>query len=217
MTNSFNEPLDNPFAAPESEILEAPVDSDRSSDPLVQASLFRRLGAALLDIPISYLLALAGFGITLNITSLWTDLVEDPPIQILLAFLLPVLVTLWLYFAFLETTQVMGTFGKRLFRIQVAQRDGSRIGLGQATCRFLIKIFTIALFITGLTLQPLLTSLALFLCIFTLIGFYIWAKMAPHDLLTGTLIIKKPNQTPSNPKSILDQIAGGSVTGTGPV
>lgn len=217
MTNSFNETLDNPFAAPESEILEAPGNSDPSSDPLVQASLFRRLGAALLDIPISYLLALAGFGITFNITSLWTNLVEDPPIQIFLTFLVPVLVTLWLYFAFLETTQVMGTFGKRLFRIQVAKRDGSRIGLGQATCRFLIKSITIILFVTGLTLQPLLTSLALFLCVFILICFYIWAKMAPHDFLTGTLIIKKPNQTHSDPKPILEQIAEGSVTDTGPV
>jgi len=80
----------------------------------------------------------------------------------------------WLYYALLESSAWQATLGKKALGLEVTDLDGNRISFGRATGRFFAKI------ISGLTL---------------LIG-YIMAgftekKQALHDILAGTLVIRK--------------------------
>lgn len=84
------------------------------------------------------------------------------------------IVLYWLYFALMESSSKQATIGKIALGLKVTDMHGERIGFGQATGRYFGKI------ISGLTL---------------LIG-YIMAgftekKQALHDILAGTLVVKK--------------------------
>jgi uncharacterized RDD family membrane protein YckC len=80
----------------------------------------------------------------------------------------------WLYFSLLESSAWQATLGKKALGLEVTDLDGNRIAFGRATGRFFAK------FISGIIL---------------LIG-YIMAgftekKQALHDILAGTLVIRK--------------------------
>jgi uncharacterized RDD family membrane protein YckC len=80
----------------------------------------------------------------------------------------------WLYYSLLESSAWQATLGKKALGLEVTDLDGNRIGFGRATGRFFAK------FISGFIL---------------LIG-YIMAgftekKQALHDILAGTLVIRK--------------------------
>ena len=84
------------------------------------------------------------------------------------------LVLNWLYFALLESSSWQATLGKKALGLEVTDLAGNRISFGRATGRFFAKI------ISSLTL---------------LIG-YIMAgftekKQALHDIIAGTLVIRK--------------------------
>ena len=80
----------------------------------------------------------------------------------------------WLYFAFMESGSMQGTLGKKLLGIKVTDMDGGRIGFGRATGRYFGKI------LSGMILM---------------IGFLMAAftekKQALHDMLAGTLVVKR--------------------------
>ena len=80
----------------------------------------------------------------------------------------------WLYYALLESSAWQATLGKKALGLEVTDLGGNRISFGRATGRFFAKI------ISGIIL---------------LIG-YIMAgftekKQALHDILAGTLVIRK--------------------------
>ena len=81
----------------------------------------------------------------------------------------------WLYYAFMESSNYGGTVGKIAIRIYVTDLEGNRISFARASGRYFGKIFS------GLTLG---------------IGYVMAAftkkKQALHDIIAGTLVLRKP-------------------------
>jgi uncharacterized RDD family membrane protein YckC len=80
----------------------------------------------------------------------------------------------WLYFAIMESSERQATFGKQIMGLKVTDMDGQRLTFARASGRFFAKI------ISGMTLG---------------IGFIIAAftekKQALHDMIAGTLVMKR--------------------------
>jgi uncharacterized RDD family membrane protein YckC len=80
----------------------------------------------------------------------------------------------WLYFAVMESSERQATFGKQIMGLKVTGLDGQRLTFARASGRFFAKI------VSGLTLA---------------IGFIIAAftekKQALHDMIAGTLVMKR--------------------------
>jgi len=94
--------------------------------------------------------------------------------QTIIVFLGLVLLVTYLYFPFAEALSgAQGTWGARLFKIQVTDVNGDKINQGKAIARFLSKIFSTVLLMTGFL--P------------------IWSEknQALHELISGTLLLKK--------------------------
>jgi len=89
--------------------------------------------------------------------------------------MLLILVLHWLYFAGMESSARQATIGKSMMSLQVANTDGQRLSFGHATGRFFAKL------VSGL--------------IPFMIGYIMAAftakKQALHDLIAGTLVLKK--------------------------
>ena len=87
---------------------------------------------------------------------------------------LPLIIIAWLYYALMESSSKQATLGKMAVGITVTDLQGQRISFGRATGRYFAKI------ISGIIL---------------LIGFIMAAftekKQALHDMIAGTLVIKK--------------------------
>ncbi len=81
----------------------------------------------------------------------------------------------WLYFAGMESSARQATFGKSVMSLRVTNYEGQRISFGHATGRFFAKIvsglipFAIGYIMAGFTEK----------------------KQALHDLIAGTLVLKK--------------------------
>jgi eukaryotic-like serine/threonine-protein kinase len=84
----------------------------------------------------------------------------------------------WLYFVLFESSGKQSTFGKRIFKIVVTNTKGSQISFWGATWRLIIKIL-LTLFTFGL--------LDLIFVIFN------EKHRSLHDILSGTMVIKKPS------------------------
>jgi uncharacterized RDD family membrane protein YckC len=80
----------------------------------------------------------------------------------------------WLYFAKLESGPHQSTYGKRILGLKVTDLSGERLGFGRASGRFFGKI------ISGMT----------FYIGFIMAGFT-EKKQALHDMIAGTLVVKK--------------------------
>jgi len=97
---------------------------------------------------------------------------------ILIFFLLGMLAFMilqWLYFAGMESSARQATFGKSVMSLRVADYEGQRISFGHATGRFFAKL------VSGLI--PL--GLGYIMAGFT------EKKQALHDLIAGTLVLRK--------------------------
>ena len=80
----------------------------------------------------------------------------------------------WLYFALMESSNKQATLGKMLIGIKVTDINGSQINFGKATARHFSKIISGAIFTIG----------------YIMAGFT-QKKQALHDIITGTLVVKK--------------------------
>ena len=80
----------------------------------------------------------------------------------------------WLYYAFSESSAMMGTPGKKIVGLIVTDLQGQRIGFGQATGRYFGRL------LSGLIL---------------LIGYFamLWSPMNQtwHDQMAGTLVLRR--------------------------
>jgi uncharacterized RDD family membrane protein YckC len=106
-------------------------------------------------------------------TEIHTTSISIIGLYIFIIFVIEVVLR-WLYFALFESSSKQATIGKMALGIIVTDLNGNRISFGRANARYWSKI------ISGLIL---------------LIG-YIMAgftkkKQALHDIITGTLVIKK--------------------------
>ncbi|MFM6987972.1 MAG: RDD family protein [Arenimonas sp.] len=80
----------------------------------------------------------------------------------------------WPYFALMESSAKQGTLGKMALGIKVTDRNGNRIGFGQATGRYFGKIISsltcgIGYFLAGITSK----------------------KQALHDIMADCLVVDK--------------------------
>jgi uncharacterized RDD family membrane protein YckC len=84
------------------------------------------------------------------------------------------LVLNWLYFSLLESSSWQATLGKKALGLEVTDLAGRRISFGRATGRFFAKIISGMILMIG----------------FIMAGFT-EKKQALHDILAGTLVIRK--------------------------
>jgi len=80
----------------------------------------------------------------------------------------------WLYYALLESSAWQATLGKKALGLEVTDLDGNRISFGRATGRFFAKIIS-----------------SIILGIGYLMAGFTEKKQALHDILAGTLVIRK--------------------------
>jgi len=80
----------------------------------------------------------------------------------------------WLYFALMESSNKQATLGKMLIGIKVIDLEGNRISFGKATARHFSKIISGVILAVG----------------YIMAGFT-QRKQALHDIIAGTLVVKK--------------------------
>ncbi len=80
----------------------------------------------------------------------------------------------WLYFALLESSSSQATLGKTALGMKVTDLSGNRISFGRATGRYFGKI-----------ISSLILGIGFIMIAFTA------KKQGLHDMLAGTLIVKK--------------------------
>jgi uncharacterized RDD family membrane protein YckC len=97
-----------------------------------------------------------------------------PMIHVMFRLALLRIIVHWLYYSLLESSAWQGTLGKKALGLEVTDLDGSRISFGRATGRFFAKF--ISWIILGIG--------------FIMAGFT-EKKQALHDILAGTLVIRK--------------------------
>lgn len=160
----LNDEESNPFAAPESDF-----EPDRlvsRSMPMKFAGFGLRLTAAIVDTVILFI------G-NVSVSSGLFALGRDAPAMIML-FLALNLAICWLYYAVQESSAAQATIGKQLAAICVVDQYGERISFGTATLRYLVRLVSGLLFFIGYLIQPITRR-----------------KQALHDMVAGTLVIKR--------------------------
>jgi uncharacterized RDD family membrane protein YckC len=87
------------------------------------------------------------------------------------------ILTSWLYYAFSESSSEQATLGKQALGIFVTDLDGNRISFGKATGRYFGKWLSTITFLLGYVMAAFTEK-----------------HQALHDLLAGTLVIRKSNR-----------------------
>jgi uncharacterized RDD family membrane protein YckC len=86
----------------------------------------------------------------------------------------------WLvYYAAMESSSNQATVGKMALGIQVTDLEGNRISFGKALGRNLAKILSALIFYIGFIMAAFTAK-----------------KQALHDMIAGTLVVKKGSTTP---------------------
>ena len=149
--------------------------------PIYYAGFWLRFVAYLLDVVAIWIVALPIYlllGTTLGLSM--SSIARNPDAMMLgsalggiLLFEGCVLVGVWLYYAFFESSAWQGTVGKKVLGLRVTDLEGNRISFGRATGRFFAKLVSN----------------------FTMMIGYIMAgfterKQALHDMIAGCLVVK---------------------------
>jgi uncharacterized RDD family membrane protein YckC len=162
--------------------------------PLPYGGFWERVGAYLIDgmilgIPFGIVMVIlvfmfGGFGVMMR--RIATQPQQPPDPQAAMALIAPMfmlffiwmavfMILQWLYFAGMESSPRQATFGKSIMSLQVTNTDGQRLSFGHATGRFFAKI------VSGMV--PL--AIGFIMAAFTA------RKQALHDLIAGTLVLRK--------------------------
>lgn len=80
----------------------------------------------------------------------------------------------WLYFSIMESSGWQATLGKKALGLTVTDLEGRRISFGRATGRYFAKIIS-----------------TLILCIGYIMAGFTEKKQALHDMIAGTLVLRK--------------------------
>lgn len=83
------------------------------------------------------------------------------------------LIIAWLYFATMESSDRMGTFGKNAIGIKVTDTNGNKINFGQATLRYFAKLLSAFILLIGF-IMILFTK----------------NQQGLHDLIAKTYVVK---------------------------
>lgn len=170
---------------------------------ILYASPWQRLAAYLLDVAML-------FGVLMLIQMAIWFLGKGFPysffssgIHIELWVLLSMSLPAWLYFTLNEKSVRQATFGKRLFHLQVAHANGSRIGFWRALLRTVVKLLPWEL--THITLlipvpmwgDPSPGMRIGLIVVYLLIGLYLGVmflnrrRQSIHDLALNTVVIRQ--------------------------
>lgn len=86
-----------------------------------------------------------------RVLAFFIDLFIMFPIQNITRSIHPILpvIAIALYFIILESSAWQGTIGKRVLGMKVERIDGSRISIIQASLRYVVKVFTLAIIGVG--------------------------------------------------------------------
>jgi len=163
----------------------------QSSSPvsLHRAGFWIRLAAAVIDflvlaipLPIFVLfLSLATGNWQIDQQSRFRSGLDQGGFQFLSVILVLLVITAWLYFAFLESSSWRGTIGKRVLGLCVSDINGDLIGFWQASLRFFAGHFLIYVPCVGIY-----CFMADCLCIGLIPG-----RRAIHDILAGCLVMRE--------------------------
>ena len=160
----------------------------RVSAPLPYAGFWVRFVASLVDglilvipfwlVVIALIFMFGGFGMMLHrnpVDPRAAAAFLAPMFMLFFLGMLAFVVLEWLYFAIMESSERQATFGKSVMSLRVTDYEGQRISFGHATGRFFAKIvsglipFAIGYIMAGFTEK----------------------KQALHDLIAGTLVLRK--------------------------
>jgi uncharacterized RDD family membrane protein YckC len=164
------------------------------SAPLPYAGFWERFAAYLIDglilgipfwlVVVAVIFMFGGFGMMLHRRAVDPNAAVNPGAAaallapMFMLFFLGMLVFIilqWLYFAGMESSERQATFGKTVMSLRVTNYEGQRISFGHATGRFFAKI------VSGLI--PF--AIGYIMAAFT------EKKQALHDLIAGTLVLKR--------------------------
>ena len=127
---------------------------------------------------IAALFFLGGFGALLHQAQPDPNTVRALVIAVVPLFglgILLVLVLHWIYFAGMESSASQATIGKSLMSLKVTDSDGHRLSFGHATGRFFAKLVSgVIPFMIGYIMAAFTAR-----------------KQALHDLMAGTLVLRK--------------------------
>ena len=149
---------------------------------------------------------------------------EDNPERFFIYSILTIPIQ-WIYFAGMESSDLQGTFGKRLLGIIVTGTNGNKISFWQATGRYFAKsifllIWIVAGFIggmgsvTGGDHSPYI-SVAVLIgiigCLVLVIGYLMAGftpeKQALHDIIARCLVVNGKSQSTTTPWKVLVGLA----------
>lgn len=106
--------------------------------------LIRRIAAYWIDCTLAFSVVmlvfqwaiLSHFRDSIGITEEWFKNSINMQLYVWLTISIPV----WLYFTYFDSKKTKGTFGKRLFKIQVRSISGHRISFGKSFLRTILKL-----------------------------------------------------------------------------
>jgi len=137
----------------------------RAQTGMLYAGFWRRVGASLID---SVILSWTPALLPLHIGA-WTAFPFLLPV-----FSLGALAASWLYHTLLESSPWQATVGKKALNLVVTDMEGRRISWGIANARYWSKIVS-----------------ALTLCVGYMMAGFTEKRQALHDLIAGTLVIRR--------------------------
>jgi uncharacterized RDD family membrane protein YckC len=128
--------------------------------------VFVLLGCLLVTVLIAILLAIA-------LISTGGSAPTDTAVVQVASFVI-LLVLTWLYFAGLESSAWQATVGKRMTGLMVTDMAGRRLGFWRSTARYFAKILSAVPILIGYLLAAFTPQ-----------------KQALHDMIAGTLVVKR--------------------------
>jgi uncharacterized RDD family membrane protein YckC len=85
-----------------------------------------------------------------------------------------IIVASWLYYALMESSAKQATLGKLALSLRVTDMSGNRLSFGRASGRYFGKIIS-----------------GLIMCIGYMMAGFTQQKQALHDIMAGTLVVRK--------------------------
>ncbi|HEC84255.1 MAG: RDD family protein [Candidatus Parabeggiatoa sp. nov. 2] len=166
----------NPYAAPTTSLK---LEEDSPKAEIRHAGFWLRVVASIIDgivLQIGIIIIAVVFGLLAGLGAVAIGIFTSEEAQLiveLLANLLSIVIN-WLYFTLLESSSWQATLGKKALGIKVTDEQGNRIGFGRANGRYWSKI-----------LSALILGIGFLMVAFT------QRKQGLHDIIAGTLVIKK--------------------------
>ena len=134
-----------------------------------------------------------------GITDLWLQSSENMQLYVLTSISIPV----WIYFAYFDSKKSKGTFGKRIFNLEVKDTKNQKLSFGRSLCRTIIKLLPWEIAHMGVIFptpiyyenDPSVRVLSYVgLLLFAVYVISIWTdsrKRAIYDKLMGTIVSKR--------------------------